>query len=109
MGSRARFGRPYGTAKLGDPGWIGAVAGTEQGAEKLWIWGVNSEKHTSVAEAGIDSIELVPGINPRPTARMSFSAACEARTLQAEAAPWEICGFPPLRQKKGARMGHGGH
>jgi len=44
--------------------------------------GENPEKHTSGAEARVHSIALVPGMNPRPTARMSFSAAFEARTLQ---------------------------
>jgi hypothetical protein len=33
------------------------------------------QKHTSAAKAGADSAGLIPGINPRPTARMSFSAS----------------------------------
>jgi tRNA (guanine37-N1)-methyltransferase len=37
------------------------------------------EKHTSGAEAHVDLIDAVPGTNPRPTARMSSSAASEAR------------------------------
>jgi hypothetical protein len=36
-----------------------------------------AEKHTSGAKARIDSIGFMPGMNPRPTARRSFSAACE--------------------------------
>jgi hypothetical protein len=31
------------------------------------------------SKAHADSIDLLPGINPRPTARMSFSAACNLR------------------------------
>jgi hypothetical protein len=34
----------------------------------------NSEKHTSVAKATTDSIDFMPGINPRPTARGCFHA-----------------------------------
>jgi hypothetical protein len=30
---------------------------------------------------------FLPGINPRPTTRASFSAACEARTLQTPEEP----------------------
>ena len=39
-----------------------------------------SEEHTSGAKARFDLVGFVPGINPRPTARMSFSAACKAET-----------------------------
>jgi len=31
---------------------------------------------------GIDSIGIVPGMNPRPTARLSFSASCKAVPFQ---------------------------
>ena len=37
-----------------------------------------SGRHTSAAKADIDTIEIVPGMNPRPTTRMSFSARFEA-------------------------------
>ena len=41
------------------------------------------------AKARIDSVVLLPGINPWPTARMSFSAVCKARFLfVASAAPF---------------------
>jgi hypothetical protein len=56
-------------------------AGAEQAAEKGRISGEKLEKHTSGAEAHIDFIGFMPGINPRPTARTSFSAACEAQVL----------------------------
>jgi 5-hydroxyisourate hydrolase-like protein (transthyretin family) len=49
---------------------------TSQAAEKHLLSSKKSEKHTSEAKAPIDSIGFIPGINPRPTARMSFSAAC---------------------------------
>jgi tRNA (guanine-N1)-methyltransferase len=55
-------------------------AGAEEAAEKGWFSGKMPEKHTSGAKAPIDSIGFMPGINPRPTARLSFSAACKART-----------------------------
>jgi len=58
---------------------VSSSAGAEWVAEKGWIWDGNGEKHTSAAEADIDSIGIVPGINPRPTARLSFSAACKAK------------------------------
>ena len=54
-------------------------SGAKQAAEKGHISGENFEKHTSGAEAHVDFIDFMPGINPRPTARISFSAACEAR------------------------------
>jgi hypothetical protein len=38
-----------------------------------------SKERTAGAEARADSIGVMPGINPRPTARMSFPAASEAR------------------------------
>ena len=56
-------------------------AGAKEAAEKGRISGEKLEKHTSVAEARFDSIGFMPGINPRPTVRMSFSAACKAQTL----------------------------
>src|ERR1035441_10145934 len=64
---------PFGVGAKND------LAGAKQAAEKGLISGERPEKHTSGAKAHIDSIGLIPGINPRPTARMSFSAACKAR------------------------------
>jgi hypothetical protein len=61
------------TAKLGEEFSIAA----EPAAEKLDIWFERRREHTSAAKAGIDSIGIVPGMNPRPTARMSFSAGCK--------------------------------
>ncbi len=56
----------------------------EQAAEKRIFQEENNEKHTSGPEGRIDSMPVTPGINPQPTARRSFSAACEARTLHGE-------------------------
>ena len=53
-------------------------SGAKQAAEKGHISGENFEKHTSGAEAHVDFIDFMPGINPRPTARIGFSAACKA-------------------------------
>jgi len=55
------------------------TAGIKQAAEKGNISGGKLEKHTSGAESRIDWIDFISGINPRPTARMSFSAAYKAR------------------------------
>jgi len=49
-----------------------------QAAEKVLILGEIWQKHTSGAEACVDLIGFIPGMNPRPTARTSFSAACLA-------------------------------
>jgi hypothetical protein len=38
-------------------------------------------KHTSGAKAQVDYIAFTPGINPRPTLKPSFSAACKARRI----------------------------
>jgi hypothetical protein len=65
--------------KLGDQ--AGIPSGAKQAAEKLLISPGKPEKHTSGAEAHVDFIGFMPGINPRPTARMSFSAACKALRL----------------------------
>jgi len=40
------------------------------------------EEHTSGAKAHVDLMSLIPGMNPRPTARMSFSAACKVVPFQ---------------------------
>ena len=71
---------------------VDALAGPEQAAEKVLISPGKPEKHTSGAEAHVDFMGFMPGINPRPTARMSFSAACEARQLiQTVAARLKSC------------------
>jgi len=50
------------------------------------------KKRTAGAEALIDLIGFVPGINPRPTAGTSFSAACEDQpTLEAPSARLKSC------------------
>jgi hypothetical protein len=56
------------------------------------------EKHTSGAKARMDFIGLMPGINPRPTARLSFSAACEVVPFQSCAlrSSW----YPTLRKER---------
>ena len=46
------------------------MAGAQQAAGKGQISGEKLEKHTSGAEAHIDFIGFMPGINPRPTARL---------------------------------------
>ena len=63
------------------PRWSWGFAGAKQAAEKGRISGENLGKHTAGAEARFDSIAFMPGINPRPTARRSFSAACKARFI----------------------------
>jgi hypothetical protein len=50
---------------------------TLEAAEIGLYWGEISEKRTSGAEALVDSAGCIPGINPRPTARTSISAASE--------------------------------
>jgi hypothetical protein len=54
-----------------------AVSGrTEQAARKGLLLTEMPEKHTPGAKARIDSIAVMSGINPGPTARTSFLAAC---------------------------------
>ncbi len=60
-------------------------AAAEDAAEKGPVSGGMPEEHTSGAKALIDSTGIVPGMNPRPTARTKFSAACEAATTDAPA------------------------
>jgi hypothetical protein len=65
------------------PGSFCCICGTtEEAAEKGLGWTENPEKHTPGAEAHADSIGLLPGINPPPTARLSFSAAWEVVPFQ---------------------------
>jgi len=47
-----------------------------QAAEKGCILGEKPEVHTSGAKAPAALIGFMPGINPRPTARTGFFAAC---------------------------------
>ena len=54
------------------------ASAAEQAAEKVLISPGEPERHTSGAEAHMDIIGFMPGINPRPTARVSFSAGSEA-------------------------------
>jgi hypothetical protein len=63
-----------------DAGFADASPRAKQAAEKGQISGEKLEKHTSGAEAHIGFIGFMPGINPRPTARVSFFAACKARS-----------------------------
>jgi cell division protein FtsQ len=53
-------------------------ATVDQIAENGQIVGEQPEKNTAGAKAPNDSTGLIPGINPRPTARASFSAASKA-------------------------------
>jgi hypothetical protein len=55
-----------------------------QAAEKGFVSFERLEKHTSGAEAHVDLIGFMPGINPRPTARTSFprpAPVLEARNV----------------------------
>jgi outer membrane lipoprotein carrier protein len=61
--------------------WIWAL----QAAEKGLFWVKSGKKHTSGAKARIDSAAFVPGINPWPTARTSFSAVCATALMLAAA------------------------
>jgi hypothetical protein len=63
-------------------GLFGCVCGTtEQAAEKGLFPKEKCEKHASGPEGHIHFMPLIPGINPRPTARRSFSAAFKARSF----------------------------
>jgi ceramide glucosyltransferase len=50
-----------------------ATGAHDKASEKGLLSGEMPEKHTSEAKATVDSIGLMPGINPRPTARLSIS------------------------------------
>jgi len=62
-----------------------AVGGDRPAGERAAVWLRELQNHTSGAEAHVDLIGLMPGINPRPTARRRFPAACEG--------PWGIDGL----------------
>jgi hypothetical protein len=51
----------------------------KEAAEKGRFANEMPERHTSGAKALAGSIDFMPGINPRPTTRRSFSAAYKAR------------------------------
>src|ERR1035438_1222856 len=70
----------------------------QQLVEKVPFPCIKQEKHTSVAKATADFIGFVPGINPRPTAQMSFSAADESRRFcHLSVPPGELIPVPPIR------------
>ena len=61
----------------------GRGSGAKQAAEKGLFSNEHCEKHTSGAKAFVDSAGLFVGVKTptyqsRPTARLSFSAACKA-------------------------------
>jgi hypothetical protein len=62
--------------------FLASCGPAEQAAEKGLVLGETRQKHTSGAEALVDLIGFMPGINPRPTARTSFSASCEVVPFQ---------------------------
>ena len=79
-------------AKMSERSWASAPEGrfeivqkypsvAKQAAEKLMFSREMVEKHTAGAKAHVDSTAFVPGINPRPTVRLRFSAACKAITF----------------------------
>jgi len=53
-------------------------------AEKGLLSNEMPEKHTSGPKGPIDFVGFMPGINPRPTARRSFPAACSANRFCTE-------------------------
>ena len=77
----------------------GFVAGAERAAEKGLFPKEKCEKHASGPEGHIHFMPLIPGINPRPTARRSFSAAFEAHdhlamvTARLKPCPYDKAGF----------------
>jgi hypothetical protein len=56
---------------------------TSEAAEKVCFSGKMPEKHASGAKARVDSIGLMPGINPRPTARQEFFRSLFSRAADA--------------------------
>jgi hypothetical protein len=77
-----------------------------QAAEKGLSAGEFPEEQAAGAKAHVDSIGLLPGINPRPTARLSFSAACKARLPICEhfAARLKSCPVTKLSSMKSLRQ-----
>jgi hypothetical protein len=52
-----------------------------QGLKRLRKKSDGAGKHAPGAKAHDDYIAFAPGINPRPTLKPSFSAACKAQTF----------------------------
>jgi len=67
-------------SKGGGIGLNANAVGVEEAAEKGLASGEKPGRHTSGAEARAYLIGFVLGMNPQPTARFSFSAACETPT-----------------------------
>jgi hypothetical protein len=70
-------------------------SGTKEAAEKGRIPGEKLEEHTSGAEAHIDFIGFMPGINPRPTARMVFPQPVKPALILLALCWGSIPGLPP--------------
>ena len=80
--------------------------GVKQVAEKLGISGGICREHTSGAKAHVDLIDFVPGINPRPTARVRFSAACKTPcSLRSPARCGALLATDPCSLRSPARCG----
>ena len=80
--------------------------GVKQVAEKLGISGGICREHTSGAKAHVDLIDFVPGINPRPTARVRFSAACKTPcSLRSPARYGALLATEPCSLRSPARCG----
>jgi hypothetical protein len=56
---------------------IGFIGPAKQLAEKVRFSILNPKNIPQGLKPDFDSIGFVPGMNPRPTARMTFSASCE--------------------------------
>jgi hypothetical protein len=56
-----------------------SAAGAKQAAEKVGIRAKSAESIPQGLKAHDDYIAFTPGINPRPTLKPSFSAACKAQ------------------------------
>ena len=61
--------------------WGAAIRGVEEVAEKLGIWAETDESKPWWLKPPIILRALLPGMNPRPSARTSFSAACKANSF----------------------------
>jgi hypothetical protein len=56
--------------------YAGFIGRTGQHGEKGRDFGEIGRKHTSVPKGRLDLTAFMPGMNPRPTSRESFSASC---------------------------------
>jgi hypothetical protein len=79
---------------------------TEQLGEKLVNSFVNSRKHTSGPEGREGIARFIPGMNPRPTARMSFSPSCEVVPFRIVAGCICGCADPFRRHAAGVKTQH---